>query len=153
MALFPALADQPGLRRATWEWTLETGSHALRLVFSGLFDKFPKATVALGHLGETLPYLLWRFDSRAKLYGIKLEREPSDYIKQNFVVTLSGMFSREPLMCAVDALGGDRVMFSADYPFEGARDGAEFIDSVDIDENLRAAICHGNAERLLRMKL
>jgi 2,3-dihydroxybenzoate decarboxylase len=153
MALFPALEGQPGLRRATWEWTLETGSHALRLVFSGLFDRFPKATVALGHLGETLPYLLWRFDSRAKLYGIKLDREPSDYIKSNLVVTLSGMFSREPLICALEALGHDRVMFSADYPFEGAKEGAEFMDSVAIDEELRKAICYGNAERLLKMKL
>jgi len=68
----PALAGVDGLRRATWEWGFETGSHALRLVFSGLFDRFPRAKVALGHLGETLPYLLWRFDSRAKLYGVKL---------------------------------------------------------------------------------
>jgi len=68
----PALAGVDGLRRATWEWGFETGSHALRLVFSGLFDRFPRAKVALGHLGETLPYLLWRFDSRAALYGVKL---------------------------------------------------------------------------------
>ena len=69
----PVLDGQDGLRRATWEWGFETGSHALRLVFSGLFDRFPRARVVLGHLGETLPYLLWRFDSRAKLYGVKLE--------------------------------------------------------------------------------
>ena len=79
------------MRRATWEWGFETGSHALRLVFSGLFDRFPRAKVALGHLGETLPFLLWRFDSRAKLYGVKLQKKPSDYIKQNIVVTTSGM--------------------------------------------------------------
>ena len=87
----PALAGVEGLRRATWEWGFETGSHALRLVFSGLFDRFPRAKLALGHLGETLPFLLWRFDSRAKLYGVKLQKKPSDYIKQNIVVTTSGM--------------------------------------------------------------
>ena len=114
----PALAGVEGLRRATWEWGFETGSHALRLVFSGLFDRFPRAKVALGHLGETLPYLLWRFDSRAALYGVKLGKKPSDYIKQNFVVTTSGMSSAEPLNCALAALGNDRVMFAADYPFE-----------------------------------
>ena len=113
----PALAGVDGLRRATWEWGFETGSHALRLVFSGLFDRFPRAKVALGHLGETLPYLLWRFDSRAALYGVKLGKKPSDYIKQNFVVTTSGMSSAEPLNCALAALGNDRVMFAADYPF------------------------------------
>ena len=90
----------------------------MRLVFSGHFDRFPRAKVILGHLGETLPYLLWRFDSRAKLYGIKLSREPSDYIKNNIVVTTSGMCSAEPLNCALAALGPSRVMFAADYPFE-----------------------------------
>ena len=79
----PALEGVNGLRRATWEWGFETGSHALRLVFSGLFDRFPRAKVMLGHLGETLPFLLWRFDSRAKLYGVKLTKQPSDYIKEN----------------------------------------------------------------------
>ena len=94
-----------GLRRATWEWGFETGSHALRLVFAGLFDRFPRATLALGHLGETLPFLLWRFDSRAKLYGIKLAKAPSDYIKQNILVTTSGMCSAEPLTCTIARSG------------------------------------------------
>ncbi len=123
----PALEGVPGLRRATWEWGFETGSHALRLVFGGLFDRFPGAKVMLGHLGETLPFLLWRFDSRAKLYSVKLAKPPSDYIKQNIVVTTSGMCSAEPLNCTLAALGRDRVMFAADYPFEfGARGGRVF---------------------------
>src|SRR6195256_2256101 len=87
VATSAALADHRGLRRATWEWTVETGSHALRLVFGGLFDRFPRAKLGLGHLGETLPFLLWRFDSRAKLYGVKLARQPSEYIRDNIVVT------------------------------------------------------------------
>jgi len=144
----PALNGVPALRRATWEWGFETGSHALRLVFSGLFDRFPKAKVALGHMGETLPYLLWRFDSRAKLYNVKLGREPSQYIKDNIVVTVSGVYAREPLMCAVDALGRDKVMFAADYPFESAEEAAHFMDDVAIPENLRAAVAYDNAARL-----
>ena len=78
----PVLEGHKGLRRATWEWGFETGSHALRLVFGGHFDRFPRAKLALGHLGETLPFLLWRFDSRAKLYGVKLAKPPSQYIKR-----------------------------------------------------------------------
>src|SRR5580693_10404643 len=80
-AAMPVLDGTYGLKRATWEWGVETGSHALRLVFGGHFDRFPGAVLGLGHLGETLPYLLWRFDSRAKFYGIKLKRAPSDYIR------------------------------------------------------------------------
>ena len=145
----PALDGHKGLRRATWEWGFETGSHALRLVFSGLFDRFPGARLVLGHLGETLPFLLWRFDSRAKLYGVTLAKAPSDYIRQNIYVTTSGMCSAEPLACTLSALGRDHVMFAADYPFESAEEAAHFIDGVALDEKLRSDICFDNAIRLL----
>lgn len=145
----PVLNGVPALRRATWEWGFETGSHALRLVFGGLFDRHPKAKVALGHMGETLPYLLSRFDSRAKLYGVKLAKAPSDYIKDNIVVTVSGVYAREPLMCAVDALGRGKVMFAADYPFEDAEEAGHFMDDVSIPEDLRADVAYNNAAKLL----
>ncbi len=137
------------LSRPMWGWGVETGSHALRMVVSGLFERFPKAKLAIGHLGETLPYLLWRFDSRAKMYGWKLPKPPSQYIKDNIWVTLSGMFSAEPLTCAVSALGRDRVMFSADHPFENAEEAGHFMDSVPLDESLRADIAYNNAAKLL----
>lgn len=152
VAQSPALEGVAGLRRATWEWGFETGSHALRLVFSGHFDRFPGAKVMLGHLGETLPFLLWRFDSRAKLYGIKLDRAPSDYIRQNIAVTTSGMCSAEPLNCSLAALGTDRVMFAADYPFESAQEAGEFLDHVKLAEPLRADIAFNNAARYLSLK-
>lgn len=145
----PALEGVAGLRRATWEWGFETGSHALRLVFSGHFDRFPRAKIMLGHLGETLPFLLWRFDSRAQLYGIKLAKAPSEYIKQNIVVTTSGMCSVEPLNCTLAALGQDRVMFAADYPFESAQEAGEFLDHVKLPEPLRAGVASNNATRYL----
>jgi 2,3-dihydroxybenzoate decarboxylase len=149
VASSPALEGYSVLRRATWEWGFETGSHVLRLVFGGVFERFPRAKLMLGHLGETLPYLLWRFDSRAALYGVKLARKPSDYIRDNIVVTTSGMCSAEPLKCAIDALGRSQVMFAADYPFESAQEAAHFIDSVKLDEGMREDICCNNAARLL----
>jgi 2,3-dihydroxybenzoate decarboxylase len=121
-------------------------------VFGGLFDRFPRAKVILGHLGETLPYLLWRFDSRAKLYGVKLAKPPSQYIRENFMVTSSGMCSAEPLICALSALGRDRVMFAADYPFESPQEAGHFIDTVVLDESVRNDICRNNAARLLGLK-
>ena len=147
----PVLDGHPALRRATWEWGFETGSHALRLVFGGVFARFPDARVILGHLGETLPYLLWRFDSRAKLYGVELARPPSSYIKSNIVVTTSGMFSAEPLMCAIAALGHEHVMFSADYPFESTEEAGHFIDHVALAEDVRADIACNNARRILNL--
>ena len=149
VSLAPVLEGYNGLRRATWEWGFETGSHALRLVFGGLFDRVPGAKVMLGHLGETLPYLLWRFDSRAKLYNVKLARQPSDYIKQNFRVTTSGMCSAEPLDCSIAALGHDRVMFAADYPFESAHEAGEFLDHTPLAQTVREDIAYNNAARYL----
>jgi 2,3-dihydroxybenzoate decarboxylase len=146
-----ALDGHTGLRRATWEWGFETGSHALRLVFGGHFDRFPRAKLVLGHLGENLPYLLWRFDSRAKLYGVKLAKPPSQYIKENIVVTTSGMCSAEPLTCAMSALGRDRVMFAADYPFESSEEAAHFIDSVPLDETTRNDICFNTAAKYFKL--
>lgn len=147
----PALDGYRGLKRATWEWTVETGTHALRIVFSGLFDRFPKAKLALGHLGETLPYQLWRFDSRAKLYGVQLKKRPSDYIRENIVVTTSGMFSFEPIDCALKALGRENVMYSADYPFENPAEAGAFMNELPLDPAVLEDISYNNAARLLRI--
>ena len=151
VAALPVLEGHRGLRRATWEWTIETGSHALRMVFGGLFDRFPHAKLALGHMGETLPFQLWRFDSRAKLYGVKLAKAPSDYIRDNMVVTTSGMCSNEPLNCTIAALGRRNVMFAADYPFELAEEAAHFIDAAPLSAEVRADICRNNAATLFRL--
>ena len=147
----PVLEGHKGLRRATWEWTFETGSHALRLIFGGLFDRFPGARLGLGHLGETIPFLLWRFDSRAgpNFYAIKLGKPPSQYFKDNFVVTTSGMCSAEPLDCTLAALGHERVMFAADYPFESAPEAGAFMDEVPLAEPVREAIAANNVIRYL----
>lgn len=147
----PTIGHYKELSRATWGWSVETGTHALRIIFGGVFDRFPKVKLMLGHLGETLPFLLWRLDSRAKIYGVKLKRDPSAYIRENMVVTLSGMYSREPLQCTIDALGVDNVMFSADYPFESIVDAGRFMDTVPLRDAHREAIAYGNAKRLLKL--
>jgi predicted TIM-barrel fold metal-dependent hydrolase len=142
----------PMVVRAAWGYTVETATTAIRMVLSGVFDKHPKLKVVLGHLGETLPFLLWRFDSRAKLYGVKLNKKPSEYIRENIVVTTSGMFSAEPLHCTIAALGHEHVMFSADYPFESPEEAGHFMDTVPLPDNVRADIAYNNAVRLLGLK-
>jgi 2,3-dihydroxybenzoate decarboxylase len=153
VTLAPVLQGHPGMRRATWEWTFETGSHALRLIFGGVFDRFPRARLALGHLGETLPFLLWRFDSRAgpDFYNVPLKKPPSHYIKENIVVTTSGMCSAEPLNCTIAVLCADRVMFAADYPFEKAEEAGHWLDGEKLDEKVRADIAFNNAAMHLRL--
>lgn len=151
VSTYPAIAGCAPLKRAMWEWTVETASHALRLILGGVFDRFPKANVVLGHLGETLPFLLWRLDSRAGIYGLPLKKRPSEYIREHIFVTTSGTFSSEPLLCSTHALGADRVMFSVDYPYESAAEAARFIASPPLDEEDRRKICFHNAAKLLRL--
>jgi 2,3-dihydroxybenzoate decarboxylase len=136
-----------------WSWGVETATHALRIVFSGVFDRFPKATLVLGHMGESLPGMLWRLDSRwafSSHRGVKLGKErPSDYIRENIMITTSGVCAPAPLLGSLLALGADRIMFSTDYPMEGNAEAVDFIDHAPISETDRAKICHLNAERLL----
>jgi len=152
LASCPAIAGCSALKRAMWEWGVETGSHALRLIFGGVFDRFPGVKLVLGHLGETLPYQLWRFDSMARTYGVKLKKRPSEYIREHIFVTTSGMFSAEPLACAMGALGASRVMFSVDYPYESADAAARFIETVPLGEPERLGVAYGNAARLLGLE-
>jgi 2,3-dihydroxybenzoate decarboxylase len=143
------LAGYKVLMRPMWGWGFETGSHALRLIVSGHFDRFPRSRLMLGHLGETLPFLLWRLDSRAQFHGLKLKKPPSEYIRENVIVTTSGMCSAEPLNCTLAALGRDRVMFAADHPFEAAQEAGEFMDHVPVADAVRADVAFNNAARYL----
>ncbi len=138
---------------ATWAWTVETATHALRLVFGGVFDRYPGAKLILGHMGETLPYLLWRLDSRWRVQAgaEPIERAPSEIIRDNIFVTTTGVCSHASLTCALAALGEERVMFSVDYPYEDSEAAAEFIDSAPVSDAVRAKVCHGTARRVLRL--
>lgn len=144
--------DHPELFGPVWSWTVETATHALRLVFAGTFDRFPNAKLILGHLGETLPYLLWRLDSRWEISNrgeMRLSKPPSDYFKENVWVTTSGMCADAPLRCALDMLGDERVLFSVDYPFERPEEAGDWIEAAPISDEERRKICKDNAASLL----
>lgn len=139
------------LDRAAWGWAFETGSHALRLVLAGVFDRFPGATLMLGHMGELLPYSLARLDDRYDFYEANpaLAHPPSHYVKTNVAVTTSGVNDDAPLRCAIDVMGADRVLFAVDYPYQRNAEAVSFIEHADLSDAEREAICHANAERLL----
>lgn len=136
----------------TWAFAVETGTHALRLITSGLFDRFPGLTIVLGHLGEFLPFAVNRLEQRiAHIPHVKLDRPPTQVLRENFFVTTSGNNHTASLVGAALELGADRLLFAADYPFEEMADGAEWFDTVPIAELDRLKIGRTNAERLFRL--
>ncbi|KAA1248368.1 amidohydrolase, partial [Mycobacterium simiae] len=161
----PAVMDawfQPyvgdGLHLASWGFGIETGTHALRLIYSGLFDRFPRLQMILGHLGEMLPFAAYRID---RYYGLagdpdaapKLRRLPSEYLRSNFYVTTSGNFSPPAFACTLDVMGADRVMFSVDYPMDDNMAGAKFLTDYPLDDEQCHKVGAGNARRLFKGKI
>jgi 2,3-dihydroxybenzoate decarboxylase len=147
------LEGVPELVKPTWEWTTETASHALRLIVTGVFDRFPRAQVILGHMGETLPFMLWRLDSRYAFTATdrRVKRNPSEYLRDNFSITTSGQCSDPPLLASLASMGTDRVMFSIDYPYESSDVAGRFIESAAVTEDVRALVGHANAEAILKL--
>lgn len=145
----------PELLKPTWEWTTETSSHFLRLVFAGVFDRFPSLKIILGHMGETLPYMLWRLDSRAALIVDKrpLKEVPSAYLKRNMFVTTSGQSDDVPLIAALSAIGDAHVLFSVDYPYEDSAVAGRFLDAAKIDDVVRNKVARGNAVSVMNLKV
>ncbi|MDT5337146.1 MAG: 2,3-dihydroxybenzoate decarboxylase [Mycobacterium sp.] len=143
----------PELVKPTWEWTTETASHALRLIVTGVFDRYPRAQVILGHMGETLPFMLWRLDSRYAFTATdrRVQRNPSDYLRDNFSVTTSGQCSDVPLLASLASMGQDRVMYSIDYPYESSDIAGRFMETAAISEDTRALVGHRNAEAILKL--
>ena len=139
-----------------WSWGVDTATHVLRLIFGGVFDDFPRAKLLLGHMGEGLPFVLWRLDSRWNFHahhGIQLRKErPSQYVRDNIYITTSGVCSPAPLLAAMLSIGADHILFGTDYPFESIGVATDFIRAAPISEADRAKIGHLNAERLLSIK-
>jgi 2,3-dihydroxybenzoate decarboxylase len=145
----------PGLDHATWGWNHRTGGHALRLVFGGVFDRFPGAKIILGHMGEYLPAQLSRIDLRYRDLDPRkqqqLKRLPSEYFGPNIAITTSAVFSHQALADAIATIGIDNVMFSIDYPYEKMGQAAEFMRTAPLAPADKARVAHANAERILRL--
>lgn len=149
------IEGRPELYGATWSWAAEVSGHALRILFSGVFDRHPGATMILGHMGEFLPFQRSRLDSRFAVASIAststLQRVPSAYLGTNIVFTNSGVFSPAVMLGAVLEVGADALMFSIDYPYESSYEAVQGFEQTTLSATDRAQIAHGNAERLLRI--
>jgi 5-carboxyvanillate decarboxylase len=149
-----------GMLAAMYGFAVEAGVHALRLILSGAFDRFPRLRVVLGHAGEALPYWTYRFDNMyTKTWGIggpllgmrRLELAPSEYLRRNFGVTTSGMDDPEVLAFCLDRVGEENVMFAIDYPYEDSAHAVKFLNDAPLTERRRELVSHSNAERFFRI--
>jgi len=144
----------PELLSAAWAYGVETSIHALRLITSGVFDRHPGVNVIIGHLGETLPFAMWRVQHIINRRGLcqDLEKNVGSYLSDNFFITTSGMFRTQALLNTMSEISSDRIMFSTDYPYESAEEAAEWFDNCPISEPDRAKMGRENAVKLFDLE-
>jgi predicted TIM-barrel fold metal-dependent hydrolase len=142
--------DFPIILRAAWGYTVETATQGIRLILSGVFNKHPNLKIILGHFGEGLPFFSWRIDNALLRPGAK-EVDFRGTLQRNFYVTTSGFFSDPALLCVVQELGVDHILFAVDYPFENNPPGPRWLETVPLSDADKAKIAGGNVKRLMRM--
>lgn len=131
--------------------------HLLGMVTNGVFDRHPKLQIIIGHLGEHLPFDLWRinhwFEDRKKLLGLEKQCKKTirQYFDQNIWITTSGHFSTTTLNFCMAEVSADRILFSVDYPFETFEDGCEWFDAMELNTRDRLKIGRENAKKLFKL--
>jgi predicted TIM-barrel fold metal-dependent hydrolase len=145
----PMLSEM--LAGGAWGWHIETAVHVIRLISGGVFDRFPKLQFVVGHMGEGLPFMFQRFDIMPPaVTGLK--RQYKDYLRDNVHYTFSGFNFPPAFLDLLLELGGvDRIMFSADHPYQSMPAARAFLDQIPVSTADKERIAHGNAERLLKL--
>jgi 5-carboxyvanillate decarboxylase len=144
------------LEGAAWGYGIEAGTHAVRLMLSGVLDRFPKLRIVIGHMGEALPFWMWRLDFMAapgaRSAGRSNQLKPSEYFQRNFAITTSGVEDPLALRYCIDKIGADHIMWAIDYPYQPTGPAVAFIESAPISAEQREQIAYKNAERIFRIK-
>jgi len=159
----PAAMIQPflprGLDGAIYGFAVETGLHLLRMIVGGVFDRYPRLKVVVGHLGEGLPYWQFRMDfmhrsmvASNRYPGAQpLKKQPSDYLKENIWVTTSGMQWAPAIKFCLEVLGEDRVMYAMDYPYQFVPEEVKVTDELAVSEKVRAKLYQKTAETVFNL--
>ena len=148
-----------GLDGAVYGFAVETGLHLLRIIVAGVFDRFPKLKIVVGHLGEGLPFWLFRLDFMHRSMVVSnrypgaqpLKRKISDYLKENVWVTTSGMQWAPAILFCQQVLGVDRVMYAMDYPYQFVPEEVKVTDELPISAEDKRRLYQLNAERVFRL--
>jgi predicted TIM-barrel fold metal-dependent hydrolase len=143
------------LEGAIWGYGVETGTHILRLIFGGVLDRFPRLRIVIGHMGEALPFWMWRLDfmgAPGGRAGRKNQLKPSEYFQRNIAITTSGVEDPLALRFCIEKIGVDNIMWAIDYPYQPTPPAVAFIDHAPLSEVERTKIAHANAERIFGIK-
>lgn len=146
---------EAGLDGAIFGFGVETGMHLLRLITIGIFDRYPDLQIMVGHMGEALPYWLYRLDYmhqagvRSRRYERMkpLRKTIADYFRSNVLVTCSGMAWEPAVRFCQQVMGADRVMYAMDYPYQYVADEVRAMDTMAIDDATKRMFFQTNAER------
>ena len=134
---------------AGWGWHIETGVHLIRMILGGVFDRYPKLQVVIGHLGEGIPFMLPRLDKNLPKEMTKLDRPFGAYLRENVHYTFGGFNFAATFLNLLLEVGVERIMFSVDHPYGSMAEARAFLQHLPVSEADRERIAHGNAERLL----
>jgi predicted TIM-barrel fold metal-dependent hydrolase len=153
-----SIRGYPELGGSAWPFAYETSTHAVRLMLSGVFDRYPAIQVIFGHLGEGLPFMISRLqlrldEQREGSKGSRAKHRRSHYFASNFYVTTSGHFHTKPFNEAVEQIGVERILFSVDYPYEQMDVGARWFDDMRLENSKKRLIGRENADRLFSLNL
>ncbi|KPF76576.1 amidohydrolase [Blastomonas sp. AAP25] len=151
---------ESGLDGALFGFGVETGMHALRVITSGVLDRFPKLQIILGHMGEALPYWLYRLDFMHQA-GVRAGRyecmkplkkgKVSNYLRENFHFTNSGMAWEPAIKFAQQVIGEDRVLYAMDYPYQCPVEEVSYLDAMDMPIETKRKFFQTNAEQLFKL--
>jgi predicted TIM-barrel fold metal-dependent hydrolase len=134
-----------------WGWHIETAVHLIRIILGGAFDRYPNLQIIIGHLGEGLAAMFRRVDIMAP-EATKLKRPISAYLRDNVHYTISGFNFPATFLALLLELGGvERIMFSADHPYQAMADAHAFLMQLPVSATDRERIAHGNAEKLFAL--
>jgi uncharacterized protein len=137
------------LTGGAWGWHIETATHLIRMILGGVFDRYPKLQVAVGHLGEGIPFMLPRLNRNLPKEVTNLHRPIAAYLRENVHYTFGGFNFPATFLNLLLEVGVGRIMFSVDYPYGSMAEARAFLQHLPVSEADRERIAHGNAEKLL----
>jgi 2,3-dihydroxybenzoate decarboxylase/5-carboxyvanillate decarboxylase len=145
-----------GMDAAMWGYGVEVGTHAVRIMASGVLDRFPRLKIVIGHMGEAVHFWLWRItfmNSRAQKIGRapKTELNMDEYFRRNFAITTSGVEDPLALDYSIRKIGVDNVMWAIDYPYQPTEPAVRFMDEAPLSDEDKAKVYGKNAERIFKI--